>query len=807
MNLRRAVWAGAAAASAVIALCLLRILPHAPLSSYAPLSTAVYAEDGELLRLTLASDQQYRVWTPMSEVSPEFVDALLLHEDRHFFRHFGVDPVALVRAVKNMAGGAPHQGGSTVTMQLARLIYHLNTRSVPGKLRQMAAATWLELRYSKREILEAHVNLTPYGHNVQGIGAASLIYLGKSAAKLTFAEALALALIPQSPNLRDPDGEEPASLKAARIDLARLWATQHPLSDASLASAGKTLHFRGLRQLPFEAPHVVSALLEARGTRQDTSPDKSPEMSHKASHKTSDEIHSTINLRLQHLLERTLQQYVATQRNLGISNAAAMLVDYHSMRVKALVGSANFFDASIDGQVNGTTAKRSPGSALKPFIYALAMDQGLIHTQSVLKDAPTAFGAYAPENFDGAFVGPISAHDALIASRNVPAVSLAAKLAQPDLYQFLRNAGISHLASERHYGLSLALGGGEVTMEELVTLYAMLGNRGMLAPLQYTLPETPGEAEAHRRAHARSRPEAADAANRVLSDAAAFMVQSILKDNPRPDGLANTHPQVAWKTGTSWGFRDAWSVGLFGPYVLAVWVGNFDGSSNPALVGAQMAAPLFFHIVDGMRATDLRIPEAPDAPPAGVTSVEVCAGSGDLPNAECPHRINAWFIPGKSPIRVSSVHRRLLIDTRTGQRACADTPPQYTRADVFEAWPSDVLRLYALAGMPRRPIPADRCGGDTLPAGHAVPAILYPRSGATYELHAATFGHETLQLSATAGPGITSLYWFADGAYVGSSPPSTALAWAPTHAGDVDLSVVDDRGESEERKIRVAVIP
>jgi penicillin-binding protein 1C len=758
-----------AGAMLALVLFLFRILPHAPLSSYAPLSVAVYAEDGELLRLTLASDQQYRLWTPLSEVSREFVEALLLHEDRHFRWHFGVDPAALVRAVTRMAGGGPHQGGSTITMQLARLIYHLNTRSVPGKLEQMAAATWLELRYSKREILEAHINLTPYGHNVQGIGAASRIYLDKSAAQLTFAEALALALIPQSPNLRDPDGEESPGLKAARIDLARLWATQHPLSEASLASAGKTLHFRGLHQLPFEAPHLVSELL--------------------ATHTPSHDIYATINLPLQHLVERTLQQYIATQRTLGVTNAAAMLMDYRSMQVKALVGSADFFDASILGQVNGTTAKRSPGSALKPFIYALAMDQGLIHTQSMLKDAPTAFGAYAPENFDGAFVGPVSVHDALIASRNVPAVSLAAKLAQPDLYQFLRNAGISQLASERHYGLALSLGGGEVTMQELVTLYAMLGNRGLLKPLQYTRSDAPG------------------ASNRLLSDAAAFMVLSILKDNPRPDGLANTHPQVAWKTGTSWGFRDAWSVGLFGPYVLAVWVGNFDGSGNPALVGATMAAPLLFHIVDGMRASGLRIREAPDAPPASVTSVEVCAGSGDLPNAECPHRTHAWFIPGKSPIRVSSVHRRILIDTRTGLRACADTPPRYTRAEVFEAWPSDILRLYALAGMPRRPIPADRCGNNALPPEHSVPAILYPRSGATYELHAREIGREALQLSATAGPDITSLYWFADGAYVGSSLPSTALAWAPTQPGDVDLSVVDDHGDTADRTIRVAVIP
>ncbi len=768
---RRAVlWSIALVAGAVLVIGSLRLLPHAPLSSYAPQSTAVYAEDGQLLRLTLASDQQYRLWTPLSKVSPQFVDALLLHEDRHFRRHFGVDPVALVRAVVRMGEGGPHQGGSTITMQLARLIYHLNTRSVGGKLRQILAATWLELRYSKDEILEAHVNLMPYGRNVQGIGAASLIYLGKPPDQLTFAEALALALIPQSPNERDPDGAESASLKAARINLARLWATQHPTAEASLASAGKTLHFRGLHELPFEAPHAVSELLAVRA----------------AGH----EIDTTLNLPLQHLMERTLQQYIATQRTLGVTNAAAMLVDYRSMQVKAVVGSANFFDSSILGQVNGTTAKRSPGSTLKPFIYALAMDQGIIHTQSMLKDAPTAFGAYAPENFDGAFVGPVSAHDALIASRNVPAVSLAAKLAQPDLYEFLKNAGIARMASERHYGLALALGGGEVSMEELVTLYAMLGNRGVLGPLHYTKTATRAKS------------------NRVLSEDASFMVVSILKDNPRPDGLANTHPQVAWKTGTSWGYRDAWSVGIFGNYVLAVWVGNFDGSSNPALVGIQTAAPLFFHIVDGIRATDPRLNDTLATPPLGLASVEVCAGSGDLPNAECPHRTQAWYIPGKSPIRVSTVHRRILIDNRTGLRACADTSPRYTRAEVFEVWPSDILHLYALAGMPRRPIPADHCrDAQAVPSGHVTPTIVSPRSGATYELHAGELGRETLQLSATAGPEIASLYWFADGAFVGASKPSVPLAWAPTHTGDVDLSVVDDRGDSAGRNVRVAVVP
>jgi penicillin-binding protein 1C len=752
------------AATAVV----LRIFPSAPLSSFAPTSTAVYAEDGQLLRMTMASDQQYRLWTPLHSVSPEFMDALILHEDRHFYRHLGVDPTALIRACIRMATGGHHQGASTITMQLARLIYRLNTRTVTGKLHQMAAASWIELHYSKEEILEAHINLIPYGRNIQGVGAASLIYFGKPASRLTFAEALSLVLIPQSPKARDPKGDEPESLRSARIGLAHVWVSQHATAAASLAAAEQPLRFRRLEELPFIAPHLVTDLIGASGGKS--------------------EIHTTINVDLQRQLDRSVKQFIATQRPLGVTNAAVMLVDSRSMDVKALVGSADFADSAIDGQVNGTTAKRSPGSTLKPFIYALAMDQGLIHTQSVLKDAPTFFGAYAPENFDGAFVGPISAHDALIASRNVPAVSLSSRLAQPSLYQFLKNAGIARMASEQHYGLALALGGGEVTMEELVSLYAMLGNKGLLSPLHYVEGQAMGTPV------------------RLLSEDAAFMVLSILRDNPRPDGLPNTAPQVAWKTGTSWGFRDAWAVGLVGPYVLAVWIGNFDGAGNPAFVGIQTAAPLFFRVVDGIRETAPRLPQDSYYPPPGVASVEVCAASGDLPNADCPHQVRAWFIPGKSPIRVSSVHRRIPIDTRTGWMACADTPAQYMTSQVFEYWPSDILHLYALAGMPRRPLPVDHCGIAASSTASIGPTIVFPATGATYQLHATRMGTESLQLTATAGSEIGRLYWFADGAFVGTSQPSSELAWAPTRPGKISVSVVDDHGGSASRDIRVALI-
>ena len=746
----------------------IRFAPREPLATRIPSSTAVFDEHGRLLRLTLASDQQYRLWTPLNEATQEFVDALLLHEDQHFYRHAGFNPAALARAAFSSSSGGPHMGGSTITMQLARLMYGLNTRSVGGKLQQIVRAVQLEMCYSKREILEAHINLMPYGGNIQGVGAASLIYFDKPAARLDIAESLALVLIPQSPARRAPSGREGEELRSARQRLFARWVEEHPRAADSSQHVAMALRFGSMRELPFSAPHFTNYVLQ-----------KAEDHS----------IRTTLDSRLQSLIERVLANYIRERSSTGVHNATAMLVDYRDMSVRAMIGSADFNSAAIDGQVNGTLAKRSPGSALKPFIYALAIDQGLIHPLTVLKDAPTSFGPYSPENFDGRFVGPITATEALARSRNVPAVALSAQLSQPNLYDFLKVAGVSHLASERHYGLALTLGGGEVTPEELATLYAMLANRGRLAPLRYLADE-------------RNEP-----GPRLLSEEASFMTLEMLRSAPRPDDAfaqRRSSVPVAWKTGTSWGFRDAWTAGVFGPYVLVVWVGNFDGSGNPAFVGVQTAAPLFFRIVDAIGATSKLIEPAYRQPPR-LERVDVCSASGDLPNAECPQTVSTWYIPGISPIRVSQVHRRVWIDTRTGDQACPPYDPQFTRSEVFEYWPTELLQLFAQAGMPRRrPPPAADCQRD-LPSG-TPPHITSPVTAATYTIRAGRVGNEPVPLAANADSEVRRLHWFVDESYVGTSAPGIALAWNPHGSGHYVVRTVDDRGRADSRPLDVALV-
>lgn len=745
----------------------LRYWPRASLASQVPSSQAFVAEGGELLRLTLADDQQYRVWTPLSDVSPYLIRALLLYEDRWFYWHLGVNPSSILRAAYRTYTGGTQQGGSTISMQLARLFYGLNTKSPRGKLQQMALAVWLELRYSKAEILEAYLNLAPYGSNVQGAGAASMIYFGKTAKHLSLAEALSLAVIPQQPNKRAGNNALAHAIQAPKLRLLERWKTHYPLDEAQYHLVKLPLHFRKIQELPFRSPHFIDMLIQQRGLVVGAE---------------QPQVRTTINLTLQTLIERQTRQYLQEVSAKGIQNAAALLIDPKTMEVKAWMGSADYFNRGIDGQVNGVLAKRSPGSTLKPFIYALAMDQGILHPASILKDSPSDFGPYTPENFDGRFRGPITAEDALIHSRNIPAVWAASQLHAPSLYDFLKIAGISQLQRESHYGLALVLGGGEVTMEELVSLYAMLVKEGEKYSLQYlkgqqTTKSTP-----------------------LISPEASFITLDMLRHNPRPDEDNSFHRHtgwpIGWKTGTSWGFRDAWSVGVVGPYVLAVWVGNFDSTGNPAFVGIDAAAPLFFRMADALYLhKPINIP--PATPPAGVSQVMVCSASGDLPNQWCPEKRKTWYIAGKSPIKVSQLHQPVAISLKTGQPVCPPYQADQVRMDVMEFWGSDMQKLFRQAGLPRRSPPKCQQGFQA-----QAPDITSPLRHVSYQLRISK-PDITIPLQAKAAAQVRTLFWFDDNRYIGSTDPLTALAYRPTDAGIHVIRVVDDQGQVAEREMQV----
>jgi len=758
----------------------IRLWPHTPLQNWKPSSVAVYDDKGHLLRLVLASDERYRLWVPLKEMSPQLVDTVLMREDRWYYWHLGFNPYGLARgAWVTYVRHGRRQGGSTITMQLARLLWPLDTRTPMGKLEQVGRAIELELFYSKHDILEAYLNDAPYGRNVEGVGAASLIYFGKPVGTLTLPESLTLAVIPQDPVKHLRRGDEAGlinhRLTRARDRLYRVWLRGHP-EDAGLQSIfDLPMTMRPLSTLPFEAPHAVEQVIQAQRIAGTNTP----------------RIATTLDLPLQHILERQIDRYVGRNSQTGIHNASAILVDTRDMSVKAMVGSANYYDRGLQGQVNGTLARRSPGSTLKPFIYALGFDEGVLHPQTVLRDVPTSFGPYTPENFDGRFLGPITATDALNRSRNIPAVWIASQLHGPDLYQFLQEAGIGHLASEEHYGLALVLGGGEVSMQELAGMYAMLANGGALKPLRLREDD----------------PQVAG--TQLLSPEASYMVMDMLRQHVRPDETAGAQPEhipIYWKTGTSWAFRDAWTAGVFGPYVLVVWVGNFDGSGNPAFVGVDAAAPLFFQIIDAVQAENPGLIGPPRNPPPGLKRVEICLASGELPNQWCPQRGMTWFIPGKSPIRVSTVHRPVMIDDATGKPACPPYDGKRVHQEIYEFWSSDLAQVFIDAGIPRRKPPEN---AQCLNAGAVTgspPHITSPMRGSAYVMRLDRKEADRIAFTATADADAHALYWFVDDSYVGSTAPGIPLNWQPKEARLYRVRIVDDRGRSDERPLDVRAV-
>ena len=730
-------------------------------------SRVVQDRHGHLVQMTLAEDDIYRVRTALTDISPLAVHATLLYEDRYFYFHPGVNPASLIRAfwttfvVRKRVVGA-----STITMQLARYLHKIDSRTIVGKLEQIIRALQLEFLYSKDDILEAYLNIVPYGHNIEGIGAASQIYFQKEATRLSLLEALTLAVIPQSPQERTCHiKEQPKANEAlcqAREVLVKKWMQTYPENLDKAPDFSLELDMFHPSDLPFRAPHLTTDVLQ-----------KSPKGL----------IKTTMDLSIQSSFEAVIEKYINQKKDVGISNASAMLIDSDTMETLAVIGSADFFSEVISGQVNGTRARRSPGSALKPFAYALAMEQGVIHPQTMLKDAPTPFGTYTPDNFDRAFSGPISATEALIHSRNIPAIHVAAGISDPDLYEFLSNAGIPLNQDPKHYGLSLVLGTAEVTMEEIVMLYAMLNNNGFLRPLKKLGDEPYMEGR------------------QMLTPESCFLILEMLSQNPGPEGETNDRwllepRRVAWKTGTSVGYRDAWSIGVFDHYVMAVWVGNFSGEGNPAFIGRHAAGPLLFKLIQALtKLREVNFQEFLPEYKLNVTEIEVCALSGQIPHRDCPHRKKSWFIPGVSPISLCQVHRRLVIDIASGLQVCPGFDGA-TTSGVFEFWPTDLLKLFNQAGIGRRIPPAlhPLCRQEVF--GDIPPKIITPKKDIVYHLRTKGADSKQIPLIAVGDGNVTRFSWYIDNQLLGRSKTQDPLLW-DARPGQHLVRVIDDFGRQD----------
>ncbi|MBV9983132.1 MAG: penicillin-binding protein 1C [Bradyrhizobium sp.] len=546
-----------------------------PLAKAREISTSIVDRNGKLLRAYAMADGRWRL--PVSskaDVDPTYLKVLLGFEDQRFYDHHGVDPLALGRATFQLVTrGQIVSGGSTITMQLTRLMEPRRERSLYAKLRQIVRAVELERQLSKDEILDLYLALAPYGGNLEGIRAASIAYFGKEPKRLTLAEAALLVALPQSPETRRLDRYADAARTARDRVLDRMVEEQRITSDdAAQAKAVPVPRMR--KSIPILAPHASD---QAAAIMKD-----------------APVIRLTLDSRLQKVLEPLAHdRAIALGPNVSV---AIMVVDNDSGEVLAHVGSADYFDYSRAGQIDMTRAVRSPGSTLKPFIYGLAFEDGFVHPESLIDDRPIRFGSYAPENFDQTFQGTVPVRKALQLSLNVPAITLLDRVGASRLASRLRQAGANLvLPKDEAPGLAMGLGGVGVTLQDLALLYAGLPRLGTTRRLREVMRDEGDERDPRR----------------LMDQVAAWQVGSVLLGTPPPENAAAG--RIAFKTGTSYGYRDAWSVGFDGHVTIGVWVGRPDGAPVPGLIGRVAAAPILF---DAFARTG-KLPAGLPKPPKG----------------------------------------------------------------------------------------------------------------------------------------------------------------------------------------------
>jgi len=545
-----------------------------PLEQAQKVSTSIIDRNGKLLRAYAMADGRWRLPADAkTAVDPGYLKLLFAYEDRRFLEHRGVDPLALGRAAFQLiTSGHIVSGGSTITMQLARLMEPRRERSISAKLRQMVRAIEIERQLSKDQILDLYLALAPFGGNLEGVRAASIAYFGKEPKRLSLAESALLVALPQSPETRRLD-RHPDVARVARDRVLERMVEEHRVSEDDAVQA-KAVAVPQLRKaMPILAPHSADAAMAAM--------------------KDMPVIKLTLDASLQKTLEALARDRAIAQ---GPNISVAMIaVDNESGDVLARVGSSDYFDERRAGQVDMTRALRSPGSTLKPFIYGLAFEDGFVHPESLIDDRPIRFGSYAPENFDMTFQGTVPVRKALQLSLNVPAIALLDRVGASRLSSRLKQAGGNLvLPKDEAPGLAMGLGGVGVTLQDLAQLYAGLARLGTTRPLR-DIVVAKDERDSMR----------------LMDQAAAWQVGNVLIGTPPPEN--GVHNRIAFKTGTSYGYRDAWSIGFDGRITIGVWVGRPDGAPVAGLVGRTAAAPILF---DAFARTG-KIPSALPKPPKG----------------------------------------------------------------------------------------------------------------------------------------------------------------------------------------------
>ncbi|GAA4849913.1 penicillin-binding protein 1C [Algivirga pacifica] len=738
--------------------------PFKPSISY---STVYTSREGSVLGATLNNTDKWRMEVQLEDVSEELITAILFKEDRFFYYHLGVNPLSIIRALSNnILQQKVTSGASTISMQVVRLLTP-KPRTLGNKIIEAIHAIQLELSFSKKEILEMYLNLIPYGGNIEGVKAASLLYFDQSPKQLSLSQATILAIIPNRPTSWRI-GQDNQAIQEGRDKWLRTFEEAALFPKTSIATAFDEPVNTYRRNIVKKAPHLTRWL-------------------GRKFQKTS-KVNTTIDASLQFQTQTLTKRYVQKLHHYGIHQAAVLVIDNEHREVLAYVGSADFHNNRFSGQIDGVRALRSPGSTLKPFIYGMAFDQGIYTPQQKVLDVETHFKNYSPKNYDNHFHGSVSIAAALQQSLNIPAVKALDKVGLYPFIQALKKNGFESIGKQEHrLGLSLALGGCGVKLLEVTNLYASLANKGTYMPLRFLLSEQP------------TTPQTSQA---VVSEASAYMLQDILTEVKRPDFpqqfLEKSNlPKIAWKTGTSYGRKDAWSVGFNKRYTIGVWVGNFDGQGVYRLTGAQAAAPLLFELFKAIDSNASR--SQAFSYPERLQERDVCAVSGKIPEFFCDKTVVDYYIPQVSPTQ-KCTHMHYVFTSEDDMHSyCSDCLPYngYKRT-LYPNYSPALIAYYQKENIPFEHTPPHLNSCKAVLSDHP-PTITSPLDRRTY-----ITGGEAVQLSleCQTNQEVEYVYWYINDQLLKKVDSQEALFFTPPK-GEVKISCSDDKGRNTDIYITV----
>lgn len=719
-------------------------------------STIVLSAADELLHCFLNDDEQWCL--PFDDPIPSKLEVCVLnYEDRWFYYHPGFNPIALLRSFYlNLKYGHVVSGGSTITMQVARMAGS-GKRSYWKKAIEILEAVKLELLYSKQEILRFYLGYAPYGGNIQGVRAAALKYFQKEPRSLTWSQAATLAVLPNAPGMISP-GRNQEDLIKKRNKLL------HYLYDHELISF-QTLELSIMEPVP----DIVFPL-----------PQSAPHAALRLNTKDRKIIRSTIDQEIQKSAELIVKQSTQYLQNMGISNCAAIIAETKTGIIRAYCGSQDFYDNATKGQVDGIQAPRSSGSTLKPFLYALSMDSGLILPQTLMKDVPSYFGSFAPENADLKFNGMVTARDALVRSLNVPAVRLLYSYDYSRFHAFLRQAGLHTIfRTPDEYGLTLIIGGAETRLDELTSLYRGLAMNGNFSPLILDRDVSKPKSQS------------------LISPAAAYLTLDMLKDLNRPGNEYYWHQYtnqwpLAWKTGTSFGQRDAWAIGVNPQWVIGVWSGNFTGEGNPSLSGAQSAGPILFDLFNAL-------PKEGDVwfemPLNDMDAVVICHETGFLAGKFCVERDTILVPFWKKPLAICPYHRQVMVNDDESNEVCSLCWEEgHYHSKIFTVYPPEVEKYLRNRGIFNKQIPPHKEGCEGLSSNYGV-TIIYPTEGSRLRIPIDIDGcRQKVTFQAAHNESPITIYWYLDSVFIGTTNIKHEMSLSPV-SGEHQLYVVDENGD------------